>query len=245
MASPTTISFSACGSISTSRGWSTGSSVRPTSRLGPDTEELRPPARLVDDAVALLERIAAEVAEPDRRDWLTAQAIALRTHAETLAGHGLPYLEHVERSLGGVPVRRDEAVFDEAAAVIDSLLPGPGPIAERLDGWDERFTIPRERLRRSWPGSSTHSGRGREPCSACRPARTFGFASSRSSRGPATTGTPGVASRGSTLNTDLPIRCAELIHVAAHETYPATISSTSRRKRTSSTASTGSSRASS
>src|SRR4051794_33179403 len=38
-----------------------------------DIEELREAARLVDDATALLERISTDVAEPDRRDWLTAQ----------------------------------------------------------------------------------------------------------------------------------------------------------------------------
>jgi hypothetical protein len=39
-----------------------------------DVEDLRQPARLVEDAARLLERIAGEVAEPARRDWLTARA---------------------------------------------------------------------------------------------------------------------------------------------------------------------------
>jgi hypothetical protein len=37
-----------------------------------DTEQLRPPAALADDASALLGRLRADVGEPDRRDWLTA-----------------------------------------------------------------------------------------------------------------------------------------------------------------------------
>jgi hypothetical protein len=111
-----------------------------------DIEELHPARRLVEDAAHLLERIATEVPEADRRDWLTAQVVALRTHAEDLAGHGLPYLDHVERCFAWSPVRRDEAAFDEAAAAIDALLPGPASVADRLQAWDDRFVVPPDRL---------------------------------------------------------------------------------------------------
>ena len=185
-----------------------------------DIEELRPPARLVSDAGALLERIAADVTEPDRRDWLTAQVVAFRTHAEALAGHGLPYLDHVERCFAWRPVRRDEAVFDDAAAAIDALLPGPGSVAARLDAWDERFTIPPDRLTDviDWLVATFRS----------RAAAQFAVPDGEDLRVRLVSKQPwtgynwydgGRRSRFD-LNTDLPVRCAELIHVAAHETYP-------------------------
>ena len=46
-----------------------------------DMEQLRSPARLRDDATALRDRLAAEVADPDRRAWLDAQLVALETQA--------------------------------------------------------------------------------------------------------------------------------------------------------------------
>ncbi len=185
-----------------------------------DIEELHLPRRLVEDAVDLLERIAGEVPEPDRRDWLTAQVVALRAHAEDLAGHGLPYLEHVERCFAWSPVRRDEAVFDEAAAAIDVLLPGPAPLAERVAAWDDRFVIPPNRLTdvMAWLVARFRA----------RAADLFGVPDGEDLRVRLVTKQPwtgynwydgGRQSRFD-LNTDLPTRVAELIHVAAHETYP-------------------------
>jgi hypothetical protein len=185
-----------------------------------DIEELLPPRRLVEDAVDLLERIAADVPQPDRRDWLTAQVVALRTHAEDLAGDGLPYLEHVERCFAWSPVRRDEAVFDEAAAAIDALLPGSARLADRLAAWDDRFVVPPDRLTdvMAWLVARFRA----------RASDLFGLPDGEDLRVQLVTKQPwtgynwydgGRQSRFD-LNTDLPTRAADLIHVAAHETYP-------------------------
>jgi hypothetical protein len=185
-----------------------------------DIEELRAPSRLVEDADRLLERIAAEVSEPDRRDWLTAQVAALRIHADGLAGHRLPYLEHVERSFAWAPVRRDEAVFDEAAAAIDALLPGPEPLADRVAAWDARFVVPPDRQADvlAWLVARFRA----------RAATLFGLPDGEDLRIHLVTKRPwtgynwydgGRRSRFD-LNTDLPTTAADLVHVAAHETYP-------------------------
>lgn len=185
-----------------------------------DIEELRAPSRLVEDADRLLERIAAEVAEPDRRDWLTAQVAALRVHADGLAGHRLPYLEHVERCFAWAPVRRDEAVFDEAAAAIDALLPGPGTLADRLAAWDAPFVVRPDRQADvlAWLVARFRA----------RAATLFGLPDGEDLRIRLVTKRPwtgynwydgGRRSRFD-LNTDLPTTAADLVHVAAHETYP-------------------------
>jgi hypothetical protein len=185
-----------------------------------DIEELRPARRLVDDAADLLERVATDVPEPDRRAWLTAQIVALRTQAEALAGEALPYIEHVSRCFDWTPLRRDEAIFDAAAAEIDALLPGPRPLAERIEAWDDRFTLPVDRLPDilAWLVETFRT----------RAASLFGLPTGEDLRVRLVARQPwtgynwydgGLRSRVD-LNTDLPIRAAELIHVAAHETYP-------------------------
>ena len=63
-----------------------------------DMEPLRPPARLADDAVALRERLAAEVVDPGRREWLRAQLVALEAQAREAAGEAVPY-EAARRAL--------------------------------------------------------------------------------------------------------------------------------------------------
>ena len=185
-----------------------------------DIEELHPPKRLVDDADHLLGRIAAEVAEPDRREWLTVQTTALRTHAEALAGHHLPYLDHLERCFDWRPVRRDETLFDDAARAIEGLLPGDGPVAGRVAAWDERFRVPLGKLEDvlAWLVATFRA----------RAATQFGLPAGEDLRVKLVTRQPwtgynwydgGRHSRFD-LNTDLPATAADLVHVAAHETYP-------------------------
>ena len=185
-----------------------------------DVEELRPPPRLVDDASALLDRLPAEVAVNDRRDWLTVQVIALRTQAEALAGQILPYLDYVTRCFARSPERRDDAIFEEAAAAMDGLLPGSGSLADRLAAWDARFIVPPERLAgvSAW---LVERFRGRAEA-------LFALPSGEEVRVQLVSRKPwtgyswyhgGLASRID-INTDLPLRAGELVHVVAHETYP-------------------------
>lgn len=185
-----------------------------------DLESLRPARRLADDASALLDRIPGEVDEPERRSWLAAQIVALRTQAEALAGQALPYVEHVTRCFDWVPVRRDVAGFETAAAEIDALLPGGGELADRIAAWDDRFVVPVERLPDvlAWLVETFRA----------RAATAFGLPAGEDLRVRLVRGQPwtgynrydgGLRSRFD-LNTDLPSRAATLIHVAAHEAYP-------------------------
>jgi hypothetical protein len=185
-----------------------------------DIEELHPANRLVDDADALLARIEREVPELDRREWLTLQTIALRTHAEVLAGDHLPYLEHVERCFAWRPVRRDEAFFDAAAGRIAALLPGDGTVAERLAAWDDRFVVPPDRV---LDLATFLAERFR-----ARAAATFGLPEGEELRIRTVKHQPwsgynwfdGARRSRVDINTDLPTWVAGLVHVAAHESYP-------------------------
>jgi hypothetical protein len=146
--------------------------------------------------------------------------VALRTQAEALAGTTLPYIEHVRRCFAWEPVRRDESLFDEAAAAIESLLPGAGPMADRISAWDDRFVIPPDRVAAvvGWLAE-----RFRE-----RAGRLFGLPDGEELRIRLVTGQPwsgynwydGARRSRVDINTDLPTWAASLIHVAAHETYP-------------------------
>jgi hypothetical protein len=185
-----------------------------------DLEQLRPPAALVADASALLERLDRDVAERDRRSWLAGQVRALGTLAEVLAGGTVPYLELTERLFEWSPVRRDPAVFEDAAREIDRLVPGDGSIAERLAAWDARFTLPTDRI---VPVGDWLVATFRD-----RVAATIGVPDGEAIRIRLVHGQPwsaydwyegGRRSRFD-VNTDLPVRAADLIHLAAHEAYP-------------------------
>ncbi|HET7028171.1 MAG TPA: hypothetical protein VFI28_10820 [Candidatus Limnocylindrales bacterium] len=185
-----------------------------------DMEQLRPPARLVADAVELRGRAAGEVGEPDRRDWLARQLVALETHARALAGERLGYVEELGRLFDWTPERRDEARFDEAARELDELLPGRGTVAERLAAWDAGLVVAEDRLPAvvSWLVERDR----------VRAASLFGLPAGESFRAAFVRDRPwsgynwyegGRRSRFD-LNLDLPIRAPSLVQVVAHETYP-------------------------
>ena len=185
-----------------------------------DMEPLRAPARLGDDAAALRERLPGEVTETDRRAWLDAQLVALGTHAASLGGERLAYLDEAERCFAYRPPRYPDAVFDAAAAQIEALLPGGGPLSDRLAAWDARFEVPVDRL-----AGAVEWLVDRLRASA---ESLFGLPAGEGLRLALVRGQPWAAyawydgGRRSRfdLNTDLPVRATDLVDLVAHETYP-------------------------
>jgi hypothetical protein len=185
-----------------------------------DTEQRRSPAALAEDAAALAARLDQEVEAMDRRGWLAAQLVALETQARSLAGESLAYTELVHRYMGFAPSRYDDAVFHDAAAAIDALLPGPGTLDDRLQAWDRSLEVPVERLKdvADWLMSRFRDLAG----------RALGLPDGEGVRISLVSDQPWTAynwydgGRRSRvdINTDLPTRAPMLVHVVAHETYP-------------------------
>jgi hypothetical protein len=185
-----------------------------------DMEQLRSPARLVDDARDLLWRIPDEAGAPDRVRWLTAQGRALEVQAMALAGTPLPYLEHVERCFDFRPSPRPDEGFHDLAARLDALLPGSGPVGDRLATLDATLTVPSARVEAvaAWLVDAFRD----------RARRDFGLPDGESLRVELVRNQPwsgynwydgGLRSRVQ-LNLDLPIRAPELVQVLSHETFP-------------------------
>jgi hypothetical protein len=190
-----------------------------------DMAPVRPLDRLIDDAAALAARVAGEVDEPLRRAWLTAQLRALEANARALrdapAGlTGPAYLEHVGRSFDWTPERRPTTLFSTAHDEIARLLPGRGPLVDRLASWDSSLVIPVERLP---PVVDWLVERFRQQAAA-----TFGLPPGEGLRVSLVRDQPwagynwydGRFRSRVDLNVDLPIRAPDLVGVVAHETYP-------------------------
>jgi hypothetical protein len=185
-----------------------------------DMEQLRPPARLAQDAAELRLRLGAEVHERDRRHWLDLQLVALEALARVRAGEPMSYLDQVHRCFANSPVRRSLERFEAAAAHLDLYLPGSGSINERLAAEDEGWTVPPERIAAVM---DTLVARFR-----ARAETLFGLPEHEQLRVSLVRDQPwtgynwydgGYRSRVD-LNLDLPIRLPGLVGVAAHETYP-------------------------
>jgi hypothetical protein len=127
--------------------------------LGPDhlRAELDPndplgappaPAGLVMAARDLLEKIPALDATEGRKGYLAKQVEAMLAIARGVAREELPYREEVRLLFDIEPKATPEGVYDAAISDLNSLLPGDGPIVERMVAWRQSYVIPPEIARR-------------------------------------------------------------------------------------------------
>jgi hypothetical protein len=197
-------------------------------------EPVYPPEQLVAGARALLAAIDAgepldpppaaagtgDGAAPSRRHWLRAQVLGLLTTARRQSGEPIGYADEVEACYGVRPRRVDEEVLEDAHRRLDEVLPGSGPLADRLVAWREAHAVPVDRLR---PAIDSLA----EDLRARTRAR-FGLPDGEHVDFELVTGQPwagfnyylGDLQSRVAVNTDLPVLSTGLAHLVAHESYP-------------------------
>ena len=196
-----------------------------------EAEPVVPPERLVASARDLLAALEAggvldssvgpeDSAAPARRHWLAAQVHGLATTCAKLAGQAIGYADEVESCYGVRPSRVDEEALVEAHRLLDDVLPGSGPLAERLVTWRESHAVPVDLLRRA-VDSLADSLRDRT-------RELFGLPEGEHVEFEFVSDEPwsgfnyylgGLQSRVA-INTDLPVLSTGLAHLVAHEAYP-------------------------
>ena len=188
------------------------------------TEPVRAPFALVDEAAALLrdldDGVDADAVEPSRRRWLRAQAVGLHTSARNLADEPIGYADEVEWCYGVRPTFRDEEQFAAAHSRLDAVLPGDGPVRERIIAWRESQAIPVERLPAVLRDIADDF---RE-----RTHRLFGLPEGEHIDWELASNQPwsgfnyylGDLRSRVAINTDLPVLAPSIGHLVAHEAYP-------------------------
>lgn len=100
-------------------------------------------AALQEFAASLAESIATDpTLTPDRRAFLEAEARAMRTTIQILAGDPPAFVDEVRLLYGVTPQWVDESVFEEAHKTLDDALPGTGSLSERIRDFREKSRIP-------------------------------------------------------------------------------------------------------
>jgi len=157
---------------------------------------------------------------PDRRAFLREEARAMSTTIEILAGNEPSISDEVELLYGVKAVWVDESVFEDCQSALNEILPGPGPLCERVQAFRERSRISkgmaasilpeiiadiRSRTRRSF-ALPEH-----EECEvafvADKPWRAYNWYS-------------GNGKSLIEINSDAPLEMWDIPVMAAHETYP-------------------------
>jgi hypothetical protein len=184
------------------------------------------PAQLRERAWSLMAELAAarETARgaTQRRRLLSlhAQLNAAATRLRMMEGERLSFAEEAE-GLFAVRVRiRPLASYDPQLARIEALVPGPGPLAERVDAFQDRFVIPRDRLDAVMRAAIAECRR-RTLEHIALPAEeqfTLEFVTGRSWSG--YNWYQGNYRSLIQVNTDLPVRINRAVDLGCHEGYP-------------------------
>ena len=183
-------------------------------------EDVVAPEALVSDAESLLGELPSAALPARRRAWLVELAHGLRAYAGVLAGEPIGYADEVERCYGTRPAHVDEGVFAAAHAELETLLPGAGPLGDRLERWRQTQVVPPERL-----GDAID---GLLPLLRERTRALVGLPEGEAVDVELVGGEPWLAynyyvgGRRSRVafNADLPFCAGELVDTLAHEAYP-------------------------
>jgi hypothetical protein len=99
----------------------------------------RETAALLDDVAHLQATIPAD--DPTRHAYLTATLRSIEGTVRMLNGETFDYLDEVARLYDIQPQKVDEAIYEAAQRELESLLPGDGSVADRLQARREHYQI--------------------------------------------------------------------------------------------------------
>jgi hypothetical protein len=161
-----------------------------------------------------------EPIERRRRDFLLAQLKAASTRLAMMQGAKLPFADEAEGLFGVRPELKPLAAYDPVLERIERLVPGEGALADRVDAFQERFSIARDRLEPVMQAAIAECRR-RTLEHIALPANerfTLEFVTGKSWGG--YNWYKGDATSLIQVNTDLPIRIGRAVDLGCHEGYP-------------------------
>ena len=182
--------------------------------------DLAEEARRLTGRVNTLETAGLDATSLRRRDFLRAQLTAASTRLRMLQGETLSFEEEAKGLFGVVPELRPLSAYDPVLARIETLLPGTGPLAERVDAFQDRFTIPKDRLQPVFDAAIAECRRRTAEHVSMPDGESFKmeFVTDKSWSG--YNYYQGNAHSLIQINTDLPIRISRAVDLGCHEGYP-------------------------
>ena len=155
-----------------------------------------------------------------RRAFLLAQLTAAKTRLRMLQGEKLTFGDEAEGLFGIRPELKPLFAYDEVLARIETLVPGSGALSDRVDAFQNRFTIPKDRLEPVFRAAIDECKRRTAEHVAFPPGEKFTleFVTGKSWSG--YNWYKGKATSLIQVNTDLPIRLSRAVDLGCHEGYP-------------------------
>jgi hypothetical protein len=186
----------------------------------------RPVEELANEAASLVSRArAVDVSRRDpmaqrRKVFLLSQLKAAQTRLRMIGGEKLSFADEAEGLFGVRPELKPLSAYDPVLERIERVVPGSGTLADRVDAFQNRFVIPKERLKPVFDAAIAECRR-RTLEHIPLPASenfTMEFVTGKSWSG--YNWFKGNATSLIQINTDLPIRISRAVDLGCHEGYP-------------------------
>lgn len=158
--------------------------------------------------------------ERRRHAFLIAQLRAAGARLQMMQGTKLSFEDEAERLFGVRPVLKALTDYDPVLQEIEALVPGDGPLWQRVDAFNDRFIIPADRLQAVMDAAIAECRR-RTMDHIALPADekfTLEFVTGKSWSG--YNWYKGDATSLIQINTDLPVRLSRAVDLGCHEGYP-------------------------
>lgn len=174
---------------------------------------------------ALASRVAtlgkdAEGLDARRARFLAAQLTAARTRLRMMYGDTLSFEQEALGLFGVRPVLKPLASFDPVLAKIETLVPGDGPLADRVDAFQDRFAIPASKLKPVFDAAIAECKRRTLEHIMLPPSEAFNMAFVTGKSWSGYNYYQGNSRSRIEINTDLPIRIGRAVDLGCHEGYP-------------------------
>jgi len=183
-------------------------------------------AQLADDAAALARRLdqtRPDGLSPDevqRLAYLRAHVSAAQARLRMLAGEKLSFSDEAEALFGVRPELRPLSDYDAVLARIEALVPGEGPLIDRVTAFRQAFVIPRDRIEPVMHAAIAEC-RARTVRHITLPAdESFTLALVNDKPWSGYNYFQGHAASKIEINTDFPIYTERAIDLGCHEGYP-------------------------
>ncbi len=181
-------------------------------QLSERTQQLRTRAAAFEDA--------GDAMAQRRARFLVAQLTAAATRLRMMRGEKLSFEDEAEGLFGVRPDVQPLASFDPVIARIEGVVPGTGPLPERIEKFSNRFNVRKERLKPVFDAAIAECKRRTLEHIKLPPNERFDlkFVTGKSWSG--YNYYQGNAHSRIEINTDLPIRISRAVDLGCHEGYP-------------------------
>jgi hypothetical protein len=176
-------------------------------------------ARALRDRVETLGKTAG-TGSARRTRFLAAQLTAAITRLRMLEGEKLSFDDEAEGLFGVRPRLKPLSAYDPVLAKIDKLVPGKGPLADRVDAYQDRFIVPKDRLRAVMQAAIAECKARTARHIKLPPGERFDLALVTGKTWGGYNYYQGHYVSRIEVNTDLPIRISRAVDLGCHEGYP-------------------------